>query len=336
MKTEPRFDTEIFTLCARKHIFFLPQALPTKDGKNFLKKEEKAEGNDGEVEATAAEPKKHLTSNEFHEKFYESDLGKKILEDLATPYDKKEEQFKGDSATAIAKWAGRRFQNSSLASLKLLVYRECLLWWRDKAGIRTRVAQDLLMGIIAGTLFWQAWEETTSVVGILFQSMFFISLGAMLKVSPQYAVRGILYKQQDANFFPTWTYVVGRSLASIPSSVIDGLLYGTIVFWFVGLAHNDGASFANYIMFVLITMLSSIGIGLLFSIFSAITKDRSSGQAMMSISIVILILFSGFTVRDERLEASCEGAFWLRIFRVTANVYVSTRTRQVQPSVIPG
>ena len=121
----------------------------------------------------------------------------------------------------------------------------------------------------------------------------------MLKVSPQYAVRGILYKQQDANFFPTWTYVVGRSLASVPSSIIDGLLYGTIVFWFVGLAHNNGASFANYIMFVLIAILSSVGIGLLLSIFSAITKDRSSGQAMMSVSIVILVLFSGFTVRDE-------------------------------------
>ena len=121
----------------------------------------------------------------------------------------------------------------------------------------------------------------------------------MLKVAPQYAVRGVLYKQQDANFFPTWTYVVGRSLASIPSSIIDGLLYGTIVFWFVGLAHNDGASFANYIMFVLITMLSSVGIGLLFSIFSAITKDRSAGQAMMSVSIVVLILFSGFTVSDD-------------------------------------
>ena len=151
----------------------------------------------------------------------------------------------------------------------------------------------------AGTLFWQQWENVTSVVGILFQSMFFISLGAMLKVAPQYAARGILYKHQDASFFPTWTYVVGRSLATIPASLIDGLLYGSIVYWFVGLAFNDGASFGNYVMFVLITTMSSLGIGLLFSIFSAVTKDRSSGQAFMSVSIVLLVLFSGFTVQPD-------------------------------------
>jgi hypothetical protein len=137
---------------------------------------------------------------------------------------------------------------------------------------------DLVMGVVAGTLFWQGNDDPTSVMGILFQSMFFVSVGAMLKVGPQYEVRGILYKHQDANFFPTWTYVAGRSLASLPSSVIDGLVYGTIVFWFVGLAHDDGASVANYFMFMFIILMASVTIGLVFSVFSAVTKDRSTGQ----------------------------------------------------------
>lgn len=170
------------------------------------------------------------------------------------------------------------------------------------------------MGIIAGTVFFQAWTETSSVLGILFQSMLFISLGAMMKVAPQYGVRGILYKHQDANFFPTWTYVFGRSLASIPASIIDGVVYGTLVYWLVGLAWNDGASFGNYVMFVLITMFSSIAIGLLFSIFSAITKDRSSGQALMSVSLVLLILFSGFTVTPNNIPDYWIWLYWLNVF----------------------
>jgi hypothetical protein len=44
--------------------------------------------------------------------------------------------------------------------------------------------------------FMQGWETTTSVLGILFQSMFFISIGAMLKIPPQFAARGIVYKHQ--------------------------------------------------------------------------------------------------------------------------------------------
>ena len=134
------------------------------------------------------------------------------------------------------------------------------------------------MGIIAGTLFWQENDDPTSVMGILFQSMFFVSVGAFLKVVPQYEVRGILYKQQDANFFPTWTYVVGKSLATIPASIIDAVVYGNIVFWFVGLAHNDGAGIGNYFMFMALILIASVVIGLQFSIFPAITKDKSTGQ----------------------------------------------------------
>jgi hypothetical protein len=134
------------------------------------------------------------------------------------------------------------------------------------------------MGIVAGTLFWQSSDEATSVMGILFQSMFFVSVGAMLKVPPQYEVRGILYKHQDANFFPTWTYVVGRSLASLPASIIDGLVYGSVIFWFVGLAHNEGASVGNYFMFMLLVLIASVTIGIVFSILPAITKDKSTGQ----------------------------------------------------------
>jgi ABC-type multidrug transport system ATPase subunit len=288
----PYFESMGYRLPERMDPADWLQALPTKDGAQYLM--EIAPSTVGE-EAPAEHPK-HLTNEEFHTRFYESPLGKKILEDVSKPYEPTENNAK-IATEAVKKFMGERFRNSCWASLKLLVYRECLLWWRDKAGIKTRIAQDLLMGLIAGTLFWQASDNSSSVLGIMFQSMFFISIGAILKVGPQYAVRGILYKQQDANFFPTWSYVVGRSLSTIPASAIDGLLYGSIIFWFVGLAWNDGASFGNYIMFVLISTMASIGIGLLFSIFSAITRDRAQGSAMMSVTIVVLVLFSGFTVR---------------------------------------
>jgi len=300
----PYFESLGYKLPDRMDAADWLQALPTKDGEEFIE----AVDRDGFVEKP-----KHLTTDEFYLKFYESQQGKKILKKLETPHEATSNNERSIT-DAIKKYYRTRYRNSSLASLQLLVGRECLLWWRDKAGIKTRIAQDLLMGIIAGTVFWQGWQEVSSVLGILFQSMLFISLGAMMKVAPQYAVRSVLYKQQDANFFPTWTYVIGRSLAGVPASIIDGLVYGTIVYWFVGLAHNDGASFWNYIMFVLITMCSSIGIGLLFGIFSAITKDRSTGQAYMSVSMVLLILFSGFTVTPNNIPDYWTWLYWINIF----------------------
>jgi ABC-type multidrug transport system ATPase subunit len=323
----PHFESLGYTLPDRMDPADWLQSLPTKDGVQYLNPTPPQTSGKG----NAVESPKHLTSNEFHTKFYESEKGKKILEQIAQPFEPTENNVKIATA-ALVKQIGQRFRNNGLGSLKLLVNRECLLWWRDKAGIKTRVAQDLLMGLIAGTLFWQASDDPTSVLGILFQSMFFIAIGGILKVAPQYAVRGILYKQQDANFFPTWSYVVGRSLSTVPPSVIDGLLYGSIIFWFVGLAWNDGASFGNYIMFVLLATMASIGIGLLFSIFSAVTRDRAQGQAMMSVTVVILILFSGFTVRVNfhfgRYSIQYHSC---RIL----NLLLPRLLFQVQPSVIP-
>jgi hypothetical protein len=99
--------------------------LPTKDGKNFLQKEKE-------------EDSKHLNAKEFSAKFYESDLGQAILGKLHN------EMAKAQSEDIVFKKdLQHKFRNSSIESLKLLIRREMLLWWRDKDHIKVkaRVAQ---------------------------------------------------------------------------------------------------------------------------------------------------------------------------------------------------
>jgi ABC-type multidrug transport system permease subunit len=124
----------------------------------------------------------------------------------------------------------------------------------------------------------------------------------MMKIPQQFEARSIFYKHQDANFFPTWSYVLGRSLAGLPTSLIDGILFGTIIYWFVGMAGpQNGASIANFFIFLLILITSSLAAGLVFSIFSSAAKDTPTAQAYMSITIVMLVLFSGFTVQPDAI-----------------------------------
>ena len=71
------------------------------------------------------------------------------------------------------------------------------------------------------------------------------------KVAPQIDTRGIFYKEQDANFYPTWTYVLARSLAGLPTSIQDALVYGSFIYWFAGFAPSAGC----YFVFLLLTLL---------------------------------------------------------------------------------
>ena len=95
------------------------QQLPTPDGVRFR--------TDQSSEIS------HLSSEEFKEKFDASELGIKTKGKLETTVSQLDSQVKAELS--------RRYKNSALTSLKLVVGREVLLWWRDKPAIRAKMMQ---------------------------------------------------------------------------------------------------------------------------------------------------------------------------------------------------
>ena len=265
------------------------QSLPTPDGAQFL------------TDETA-----HLTNEQFVERYVESERGQEMLQKLEAPMEEEMAEYLDHDMFK------KRYANSTLRSIKITFDREVLLWWRDKYARMERLIQDLLMGVIVGTVFWQVHDPQT-VMGVIFQSVFFIAMGAMLKIAPQIDVRGVFYKEQDANFYPTWTFVSSRSLAGLPTSIQDAVVYGSFIYWFSGFV----PSAANYFVFLLLTLMCAFTVGLMFSIFSASIKDRPSAQAAMSITIVIMVLFSGFTVQPDVIPPYYIWIYWseFRYFR---------------------
>lgn len=96
------------------------QQLPTPDGAQFL-----TDDKSGKAE--------HLTTAVFQERFDNSALGKNIKEQQEKPQRKLEPHIEVELS--------KRYRNSPLVSLKLLVGRELLLWWRDKPAIRAKIMQ---------------------------------------------------------------------------------------------------------------------------------------------------------------------------------------------------
>ena len=80
------------------------------------------------------------------------------------------------------------------------------------------------MGVSVGGVFFQT-EDVVSILGVLFQGMLFIMLGAMTTAPGFVDERPIFYKQADANFFPSLPYVLGKSISKIPQvCVFDSCL----------------------------------------------------------------------------------------------------------------
>lgn len=248
----------------------IEQTLPTKDGWKFLKNATKKGANKADLIA------KHLTTEAFSEKFYASKRGEELLTRVNNPRREGAEDMKTSART--------RYHNSTLACLRLLVRRELTLWWRDRSQIKARLFQCFMMGVVMGTVFFRSSNKPENIISVLFQATLFSVAGAMATTSRQFSSRAIFYKHQDANFFPAWTFVVARSIASIPSACMDGLIYGTFVYFLVDLSSSDGANILSYFTFVAMMIAVSLTAGLYFSIFSAsvqtLTVAHVSGQAL--------------------------------------------------------
>jgi ABC-2 type transporter len=171
----------------------------------------------------------------------------------------------------------------------------------------------VIVGIIVGTLFWQT-DQSLSILSVLFQSMFYACISQMTSISKQFPERSIFYKHQDANFFPTWCYVLGKSVASFPIAITDAIGYGTLIYLCVGLAINDGAGVGNFFMFLLIVFATSLTTGLFFMIYSASLRVVTVAQAAMAITAVIFVVFSGFTVQPNVIPPYYIWVYWLNFF----------------------
>lgn len=77
------------------------------------------------------------------------------------------------------------------------------------------------------------------------------------------------------------------------------LIEGTMVYFLVGLAYNDGATVGSYFRYLLLMFSISLVSGLFFSMYSATLQTLTVAQAAMAITAVLFVLFSGFTVQPD-------------------------------------
>ena len=118
----------------------------------------------------------------------------------------------------------RKYINSFLRSTGLNLKRNLTLWSRDRRVLIANAAKNIIMGDSVGGVFFQT-EDVVSILGVLFQGMLFIMLGAMTTAPGFVDERPIFYKQADANFFPSLPYVLGKSISKIPQvCVFDSCL----------------------------------------------------------------------------------------------------------------
>lgn len=217
----------------------------------------------------------------------------------------------GGRVTFLSQWHAikNKFANSFPRAAWLNLMRNLTLWRRDKRVLIANFVKNTIMGISVGGVFFQT-EDVVSILGVLFQGMLFIMLGAMTVAPALVDDRIIFRKHADANFFGAYPYVVGRTLSQMPQMLMDIIVFGTILYWMVGLDPTA----ERFLVFLSILFTFSVLMNQTLSVFAAVARTKPTVQVMCACLLLFLILFGGFIVPPNVIPEYYMWIYWWNPF----------------------
>lgn len=257
------------------------------------------------------------TVQELADIFRDSFYGQRIREDLHEPHpflwcSTDGGSTHGSRISGITKTHNvtMKYANNFGKSTLLITQRFLKLWTRDVRVIFAAAVKNILMGVSVGGVF-NSIEEEISITGALFQAGLFIMLGAIQSSSSMVQDRVIFYKHADANFYSAWPFVIGRTLSNFPQAVADVVLFGTILYYMVGLAGRQ--EMGNFLIYLCILIMFSLVMQQQLAVFAAVCS-ASGLQIYSSIILLLLILFGGFIVAPEAIPHYWTWVYWWNPF----------------------
>jgi ABC-type multidrug transport system fused ATPase/permease subunit len=213
--------------------------------------------------------------------------------------------------------------------VKLNIERQAKLLKRDPIYIKARIIQILLVASIAGSLFSNIpTTEISTMNGFLFNTLLFSALGSFAILPLFYVNKAIYYKHTDNLFYPTLSYTLSQSAVFFPMQCIENILYITIVYWSAGLAIDINGS--NFLTFILICLIFSMTIAQYFRLVASMISSINAALPICGISIVIMILFSGFIQPKALIPPGWSWFYWINpvawaLKAVTINEFKSSK-----------
>ncbi|KAK1265449.1 Pleiotropic drug resistance protein 3 [Acorus gramineus] len=175
---------------------------------------------------------RYVPVKELAEAFQSFHVGRRMGEELATPFDK--------SKSHPAALTTSKYGASNKELLRALIWREYLLMKRNSFVYIFKLIQLTIMAIITMTVFFRTKMHRDSVTdgGIYAGAVFFAVIMIMFNGFAELAMTiqklPVFYKQRDFLFFPTWIYSLPTWILKIPISFLEVAVWVFMTYYVIG------------------------------------------------------------------------------------------------------
>ncbi|XP_025635247.1 pleiotropic drug resistance protein 1-like isoform X2 [Arachis hypogaea] len=251
------------------------------------------------------QPYRFITITEFVEAFQSFHVGRRMGDELATPFDK--------SLNHPAALTTNKYGISKKELLKANFSREYLLMKRNSFVYIFKLFQLTLIAIIEMTLFLRTKMHRESVYdgivysGALFFSVVMIMFNGMAEISMTIAKLPVYYKQRDNLFYPPWACAIPNWILRIPLSLLEVADWIILTYYVIGYDPNVCRFLKQYLVLFLTSQMASS----LFRAIAAIGRNLIVANTFGSLALLAFFVLGGFVLSRKDINDGWIWGFWI-------------------------
>ncbi|KAM7495762.1 hypothetical protein LguiA_020176 [Lonicera macranthoides] len=275
-------------------------------------------------------PYDYVTVEEFGKTFKKFDAGQKLDEELSQPFKKSEFHKNALSFNihSVHKWE----------LFKACMAREWLLMKRNSFVHVFKTLQLVVIGLMTMTIFIRTRMKIDVIhanyyMGSLFYALLRLMNNGIAELSMTASRLGVLYKQRDFYFYPTWAYSIPAAILKIPFSFLDAFLWTALTYYVIGYS-PEPARFVQQIL--LLFVLHQVSISLM-RLIASVFRHPSVAASCSLFSLLVMSLFGGFIIPQPSLPALLKWGFWVSPLTyaeigASVNEFLAPRWQKALPS----
>lgn len=302
------FETMGFKCPDRKGVAdFLQEVTSKKDQKQYWARKD--------------EPYSFTTVSEFAEAFQSFHVGRKMADELGTPFDK--------TKSHPAALTTERYGVNKKELLKACTSREYLLMKRNSFVYYFKLFQLTTLALIAMTLFLRTKMNRNNVddgqiyIGALFFTVMTMMFNGMSEMALTIYKLPVFYKQRDLLFYPAWAYALPTWILKIPISFVEVALWIALTYYEMGLDPNITRFLKHYLLLLLEQQMASG----LFRFIGGLGRDMIVANTFGSFALLILVALGGFVLARENVKKWWIWGYWTSPLMYTTNALVVNEMR---------
>lgn len=206
------------------------------------------------------------------------------------------------------------FSNSRLRETMILTQRFAKNIFRTKSLFACRTIQMLIAGLVLGSIFYQLNDDLVGAeerVG-LFAFILTFLLTSTIEALPVFLQeREILMKETSCGSYRVSSYAIANGLVYLPFLLTLAVLFGTPLYWLVGLNPNLTA-FMHFLLLIWLILYTANSVVVCFG---ALVPNFIVGYSVISGVIGSFFLFSGYFISKQETPSYWMFMHYISLFK---------------------